>query len=193
MSPYEDCSPGGAGTAGERRAIVEGVIGRDPKAMLALYRLLLGRIGYLMTRRLPCTALLDRVHDAFVIVVEALDRHALHDPNCLNGFVQTIVSRQHVGKWRQRQREGIVVLEDNIFRDKCSDPEAAALEMQRRELLKQGLGQLRSREREILERFYFSGQSEAEVEAAMGLTTTQFRLLKSRSKAKLSKECIVRT
>jgi DNA-directed RNA polymerase specialized sigma subunit len=54
-------------------------------------------------------------------------------------------------------------------------------------LMKQALGSLQTREREILLRFYIQEQTQEQIRAEMNLTETQYRLLKSRSKQKLTR------
>lgn len=55
---------------------------------------------------------------------------------------------------------------------------------QRIGLIRQVLGELSERDREILTRFYIDEQSQDQICSQMGLTETQFRLLKSRAKAR---------
>ena len=51
--------------------------------------------------------------------------------------------------------------------------------------MRKNLLALRPKEREVLTRFYLQEQSPEKIQQEMNLTTTQFRLLKSRSKQKL--------
>lgn len=55
---------------------------------------------------------------------------------------------------------------------------------QRTQLLKRVLDELCNRDREILTRFYLYEQSQDQICLEMALTETQFRLLKSRAKAR---------
>ena len=55
---------------------------------------------------------------------------------------------------------------------------------QRAELITRVLGELSPRDREILTRFYLREQSQDQICSEMDLTETQFRLLKSRAKAR---------
>ena len=55
---------------------------------------------------------------------------------------------------------------------------------ERRGIARTVLNQLSDREREILQRFYVQEQSEEEIQKAMSLTPTQFRLAKWRAKAR---------
>jgi DNA-directed RNA polymerase specialized sigma24 family protein len=65
-----------------------------------------------------------------------------------------------------------------------STPEQAAIFREREDLIKKVLSELSDRDREILTRFYLKEQSESKICLEMVLTETQFRLLKSRAKAR---------
>ncbi len=51
------------------------------------------------------------------------------------------------------------------------------------------MNRMRPRDREVLVRFYVQEQDAAEICRTMDLTETQFRLLKSRAKARLTRLC----
>ncbi len=59
-----------------------------------------------------------------------------------------------------------------------------AIFRQHAELIRRVLAELSGRDREILTRFYLHEESQDEICAEMILTETQFRLLKSRAKAR---------
>ena len=68
--------------------------------------------------------------------------------------------------------------------DKNQNPEQEAIARQRAMLMKSALEALSKRDRDILIRFYLKEQSQEQICHDMQLTETQFRLLKSRAKAK---------
>jgi RNA polymerase sigma factor (sigma-70 family) len=68
--------------------------------------------------------------------------------------------------------------------DRTLSPEQRAIEQQRRELMAGILSRLGARDREILVRFYLHEQTQEQICEEMSLSETQFRLLKSRAKAK---------
>ena len=68
--------------------------------------------------------------------------------------------------------------------DPRENPEENAMLRQRTELIEKVLSELADRDREVLTRFYLHEQSQEQICAEMGLTETQFRLLKSRAKAR---------
>jgi uncharacterized protein (DUF2384 family) len=63
-------------------------------------------------------------------------------------------------------------------------PGEGSLADERKRLMETVLNSLPARHREILMRFYLGEQSQDQICAEMGLTETQFRLLKSRAKAR---------
>jgi RNA polymerase sigma-70 factor (ECF subfamily) len=68
--------------------------------------------------------------------------------------------------------------------DPRENPEESAIFRERAELIQRVLGELTERDREILTRFYLNEQSQDQICTEMSLTETQFRLLKSRAKAR---------
>jgi DNA-directed RNA polymerase specialized sigma24 family protein len=63
-------------------------------------------------------------------------------------------------------------------------PEETAIVRQQERVAETVLKSVSRRDREILTRFYLLEQSQEEICAEMGLSETQFRLLKSRAKAR---------
>lgn len=68
--------------------------------------------------------------------------------------------------------------------DSRENPERSVIEQQQAEIVERVLRSVSARDREILTRFYLRGQSQEQICSAMNLTETQFRLLKSRAKAR---------
>jgi len=129
----------------------------------------------------------DKVHDTFLIVVQAICRGELRDPDRLMGFVRTVVRRQvaaHIDKAVQARREQADLQCGSIVSDGRNNPEQDAISRQRQEIMTAVLRSLSRRDREILTRFYLRGESQEQICGEMGLTETQFRLLKSRAKAR---------
>ncbi|MGH9581599.1 MAG: sigma factor-like helix-turn-helix DNA-binding protein, partial [Bryobacteraceae bacterium] len=68
--------------------------------------------------------------------------------------------------------------------DRKQNPEQEAILRQKTELMRTVLACLSQRDRDILVRFYLQEQPQEQICREMSLTETQFRLLKSRAKAK---------
>jgi RNA polymerase sigma factor (sigma-70 family) len=152
-----------------------------------LYQLFSKGIRFYLCRQLGPQELDDRVHDTFVVVVQAIRRGELREPERLMGFVRTIVHRQvaaHIDKVVHSRREQVELDATVRVVDPRENPEQSAIFRQRTDLIQRVLSELSGRDREILTRFYLHEESQEEICTEMALTETQFRLLKSRAKAR---------
>jgi RNA polymerase sigma-70 factor, ECF subfamily len=168
-------------------ALVEQVKAGDDAGMEQLYKLFSRGIRYYLCRQLGPQELEDKVHDTFLIVVNAIKRGDLREPERLMGFVRTVVRRQvaayietavHTRREQTDLETGITVA------DRKQNPEQEAMMREKAALMKSALAALSDRDREILVRFYLKEQPQEQICEEMSLTETQFRLLKSRAKAK---------
>jgi RNA polymerase sigma-70 factor (ECF subfamily) len=168
-------------------ALVEQVRLGDDAGMEQLYKLFSRGIRYYLCRQLGPQELEDKVHDTFLIVVNAIKRGDLREPDRLMGFVRTVVRRQvaayietavHTRREQTDLETGIAVA------DRTQNPEQEAISREKAALMKSALASLSDRDREILVRFYLKEQPQEQICREMSLTETQFRLLKSRAKAK---------
>jgi len=155
--------------------------------MAELYHLFSKGIRFYLCRQLGAQELDDKVHDTFVVVVQAIRRGELREPQRLMGFVRTIVRRQvaaYIDKAVHTRREQMDMESTVRIADPRGNPEEAAMFRQRVEMIRRVLAELPSRDREILTRFYLREQSQDQICKEMSLTETQFRLLKSRAKSR---------
>jgi len=155
--------------------------------MAELYHLFSRGIRFYLCRQLGPQELDDKVHDTFVVVVQAIRKGELREPERLMGFVRTIVRRQvaaHIDRVVHSRREQMDLDSTVRIADPRGNPEEAAIFRQRVDLIRRVLGELAERDREILTRFYLHEESQEEICSEMALTETQFRLLKSRAKAR---------
>jgi RNA polymerase sigma factor (sigma-70 family) len=163
----------------------------DPLAMTELYAVFTRGIRYLLLRSLGVEEVDDRVHDCFVIVTEAIRSGELRDPARLMGYVRTVVRRHiaaHIEEAITRRRTS-VEFEDSVFSvsDWKNNPEQNLLDRQRAEIARRVFNGVSGRDREILRRFYLLEQPQERICEEMGLSYNQFRLLKSRAKARFGK------
>jgi excisionase family DNA binding protein len=82
----------------------------EPGSTEELYRLFSKGIRFYLCRQLGPQELDDKVHDTFVVVVQAIRRGELREPERLMGFVRTIVRRQvaaHIDKVVHSRREQV--------------------------------------------------------------------------------------
>lgn len=125
----------------------------------------------------------DAYHDLLLDVTNGIRHGALRNPECLAGYAQVIAHRKIVRHLRITMRERRTPsLEDIVLRDSGPNPEQAAICAQNRDIAVCILKAMPTRDREILSRFYVKEQTAQEIQAAMDLTETQFRLIKSRAK-----------
>jgi RNA polymerase sigma-70 factor (ECF subfamily) len=191
----EESEPGGgselASVSAETYAawveLVERIRSGKSDGMQDLYQLFSRGIRFYLCRQLGPQELDDKVHDTFLVVVQAIRRGELREPERLMGFVRTIVRRQvaaHIDKVVQSRREQMDLESTMRVADPRENPEETAIFRQRAELIRRVLDELSERDREILTRFYLREQSHEQICSEMALTETQFRLLKSRAKAR---------
>jgi len=159
----------------------------DPDGLEELYRVFSRGVRFYLCRQLGPQDLDDRVHDTFLVVAQAIQRGELREPDRLMGYVRTIVRRQVAAQ-----------IDDNVLnrkqqfdldwglavRDTRRNPEQDAIRRQNNQIAARVLKSIAPRDREILIRFYLWEQPAEQICAEMGLSDTQFRLLKSRAKAR---------
>lgn len=171
----------------EWSVLVEQIRSGQDAGMEQLYKLFSRGIRYYLCRQLGPQELEDKVHDTFLIVVNAVRRGDLREPERLMGFVRTVVRRQVAAYIEQavHTRREQADLETGIsVADRKQNPEQEAIVRQKVELMRSALAALSQRDRDILVRFYLQEQPQEQICREMALSETQFRLLKSRAKAK---------
>jgi RNA polymerase sigma-70 factor, ECF subfamily len=177
----------GGYTPMEWALLVEQIKAGEDTGMEHLYKLFSRGIRYYLCRQLGPQELEDKVHDTFLIVVNAIKRGDLREPERLMGFVRTVVRRQvaayienavHIRREQADLETSVTVI------DGKQNPEQEAMIRQKSALMQSALESLSKRDRDILIRFYLKEQPQEQICEEMGLTETQFRLLKSRAKAK---------
>ena len=171
------------------KTVVEQIRAGQPPGEEDLYRTLATGARLFLQRRLGTQDVEDLVHDLFVIVVETIRRGDLREPERLMGFVRTVLHRQmSLGISRMiHKRENSINLESAAVLTAAEPtPEQRAVAHQKSAVMRQVLRKMKTREREVLTRFYFREESPERIRMQMGLTETQFNLLKSRAKARLT-------
>ncbi len=175
------------GTSSRWTPLVEGIRAGENAAIEELYRMLVRGIRYFLCHHLGPRDLDDRVHDTFLVVIRSIQSGGLREPERLMGFVRTIVRRQiaaYIEETVQMRREQAELEHGGRVADHRHDPEQQLLREQRIQLMMEVLRGISPRDREILTRFYLYEQTPEQICEEMGLTETQFRLLKSRAKAR---------
>jgi len=175
--------------AADWSTLVKRVQGGDRDGMEALYGVFARGVRFYLCRQLGPQELDDKVHDVFLIVVNAIRRGEVREPERLMGFVRTVVRRQiaaHIDRAVQKRKDQVDVESGIRLVDLRLNPEEGAIERQKAELMEGILRGISRRDREILTRFYLQEQPQEQICLEMNLTETQFRLLKSRAKTRFS-------
>lgn len=186
-NPQPEPDPKAGPVAVDWAALVAQVQAGDDAGMEQLYKLFSRGIRYYLCRQLGPQELEDKVHDTFLIVVNAIRRGDLREPERLMGFVRTVVRRQvaaYIETAVHTRREQTDLETGISVADRKHNPEQEAIVREKAQLMKTALAELAPRDRDILVRFYLKEQSQEQICEEMSLTETQFRLLKSRAKAK---------
>jgi RNA polymerase sigma-70 factor (ECF subfamily) len=167
--------------------LVDRIKADDQSGMEELYRVFSRGVRFYLCRQLGPQDLEDKVHDTFLIVVQAVRRGELREPERLMGFVRTVVRRQvaaHIDQAVHSRRQQVGIESGTTVMDLNRDPEESAIRQQHEQIAKTILNSISRRDREILTRFYLLEQTQQQICDQMNLTETQFRLLKSRAKAR---------
>lgn len=172
------------------RLPVKAIAAGDPGATEELYQYILRRLRPLAESRLGAEEADDIAHEALMVTVVTIRNGQLRHEMALRSYLYSVVRRLIAARIVQtiKRRKRLVDLGDAVGGLRAQGtPESEALHREKRDLMGRLLKQLHSRDCELLTRFYFDGQPFREVCADMRITETQFRLFKSRAKAKLTR------
>jgi RNA polymerase sigma factor (sigma-70 family) len=103
------------------------------------------------------------------------------------GYVRTVVRRQAAGYIQgavNTRRNHVDIDSSSPLSAREPDPERKAIEEQETEVAMRVLRSLPRRDREVLIRFYLQEQMPEQICQELGITETQFRLIKSRAKSR---------
>ena len=132
----------------------------------------------------------DRMHDIYLLVVDSIRQGKLREPAALTSYIHGIARLAACSSIGVRARHQRLSGSFRYWIDSKSvraTPEAQLVEKQRLQIMRDLLASLSDREREVLTRFYLHEQTKEDICREMSLTTTQFRLAKSRAKQRLGR------
>ena len=167
--------------------LVERIRSGEPSGMEELYRVFSKGIRFYLCRQVGPQDLDDKLHDLFLIITQSIRNGDLREPERLMGYVRTIVRRQvaaHINNVVQARRDQTDLEYGLTLSDVGPNPERRVINEQNLALAMRILNSLHKREREVLMRFYLKEQTADQICSEMDLTETQFRLIKSRAKAR---------
>jgi RNA polymerase sigma-70 factor (ECF subfamily) len=159
----------------------------DESGMEHLYQLLSTGIRFFLMRRLQHPDVEDKVHEVFVDVVCAIRRQEIRDPARLMGFVRTVIQRKlakQIDNLVRSRGEHADYNDIQRLPDGKETPEQIAAAKELDGLVSATLKELNPRDRELLVRFYLWEQTGEQICKEMSLSATQFRVFKSRAKAR---------
>jgi RNA polymerase sigma-70 factor, ECF subfamily len=169
--------------------VVENVRSGDPEGLDQLYDVFSMLSGSLR-RQIGYQDYEDRMHDIFLVVVEAIRDGRLRESSALPSYIHGIARLSlcsRIGVRTRHERLSGSLRYWVATRHGRQTPEEALAEKERARIMRELLGTLSNKEREILTRFYLSEQTKEQICEEMNLTGTQFRLAKSRAKRRLSR------
>ena len=159
----------------------------DVEAMAELYDFISRGMRPYLSRQLEPQDFQDKLHDIFLEVLRAVRLGQLRDPERLMGFVRTVARRRvavYIHAATRNRREHVEIGTVFWLASSRRNPEREVIVQQQKEMVNQTLLRMSQRERDVLSRFYLQEQRQLQICSEMGLTETQFRLLKWRSKAR---------
>jgi len=169
------------------RSIVEQIASGDERGETRLITTFQTGLRWFLARQVGAEAAKDLVQEVLLDTITAIRDAQIKEPARLAGFVRAIarrkVYRQIDGYCAERRR----FVDDGLglpIRSNSPTPEESALERERIDLAARVLREMNPRDREILTRFYLQEQTQEQICAGMAINATQFRLLKSRAKAR---------
>ena len=136
---YPDYGEGGGAVFGQENGaesvvdwevLVDKVRDGSPEGMEQLYQLFEKGVRFYLYRRLGPQELDDKIHDVFLIVVQAIRRGELREPERLMGFIRTIVRRQiaaHIDDVVHSRREEVSLEPGSVVADRKRSPEETAI------------------------------------------------------------------
>lgn len=167
---------------------VENLQAGDEDAAAALYRYCRLGVKFHIAGRCGWEEADDITHNVFLIVLTAVKCNAVREPERLGTYIETVSERQIYAQFQRLSRRRLEIGHDACVpvSDRRPGPECMMLERERLEELRRALGGLKPGHREVLERFYLKSETKEQVCEAMGLSDTQFRLIKSRAKQRVT-------
>jgi DNA-directed RNA polymerase specialized sigma24 family protein len=172
----------------DNRALVDGVIRNDQESIAELYLTVKS-----FSSRLWClgdSESEDATHDSFLLLLRAIQRGYIKEPDCLMGYVGVVVNRRKYAniKSRQRKRARFTEVEPHTLAiPHNANPEKELAAKERAQIAGRAMELIRPLYRTVLERFYLNGEDAETIGADFGWDYPRFNCIKSRAKAEFGK------
>lgn len=183
-------NPGTCSFVADADTIIGLILAGDSRGEEMLYTALTKGLRYLAIRKLGHEQADECVHDTFIALLEKIKAGALREPAALFKYARVILERKIGVIYDERRKQPNDVDFETIANTRSDGAPSSYQDLEtamKTRIMQQGLSLLQTREREILVRFYLQEQTQEQIRSEMGLTETQYRLLKSRSKQKLAR------
>jgi RNA polymerase sigma factor (sigma-70 family) len=170
-------------------ALVQRIAAGEPDAIQALSAFLAGLRGYFW-KQLGAEDAEDMFHDLIVVLIRQIQNGSVEDPKRLPGYALAIARRQIAAQIGLRMRSRCACSVDDVqLPDPAEDTETSLARKEQRAIARRVLKAMPVQQREMLIRFYVQEQRPEGIQEAFGITPTQFRLIKSRAKARFTELC----
>jgi RNA polymerase sigma factor (sigma-70 family) len=130
----------------------------------------------------------DRYHDLIVATVTGIKSGALRDPARLAGYMRVTARNMIAGRFTACSKMRQLELDDRWLAIKDDRPsvEATTIRREAKDIATRILDAMPLRDRTVLMRFYVDEHRPEQICSEMSLSPTQFRLIKSRAKARFT-------
>jgi RNA polymerase sigma factor (sigma-70 family) len=169
--------------------LVNRVRANDSAAIAELYQLVQHGVRFLIVRRVEYSEIDDVLHDVFVAAMQAIHGQTIESPGFLLAYLRGIARKKVSWMIETRNRYRPSPAEEDEFATAELSPEEQVNRRQEAALMERFLAATPVSDREVLVRFYLKGETATSICESMGLTATQFRLLKWRAKARFVSKC----
>jgi RNA polymerase sigma-70 factor (ECF subfamily) len=172
-------------------ALVEGILAKDNRAVEGLFARYRRGLTFYFTRQFGPQDTEDLVTETLTMAWEAIRAGSVREPERLTGFVMTIARRNgyRVMEERTHARRSEEWIDHESpnpsgLHISAGSQEDSLINAQHRAVMLRVLRTMSARDREVLNRFYLLEQTPERIQSEMAMTDTQFRLTKSRAKAR---------
>jgi RNA polymerase sigma-70 factor, ECF subfamily len=166
-------------------SVVQQIAKGNGAAVEELYEALLP-VRLLLARQLGTDNAQDIYHSILIDLVRAIREDRVREPWAIPLYIRTMARRSAAARIGELMAERRAVTADKAVLQTSSahSPEALAMQSERFAIARRILAALPTRHQEVLRRFYVDEESPETIMRVMKLTETQFRLVKSRAKAR---------
>ena len=167
--------------------LVDRVRAGDPSGMEQLYAVFVKGVRFFLWRQFGPQDLDDKVHDVFLIITQSIQRGELREPERLMGYVRTVVRRQvaaHIDSAVAARRNQQSIDPAMTLSDHEPDPERRAWKRRIRMSPCACSAPCPSATGRSSSASICRNRPAEEICRELNLTHTQFRLIKSRAKAR---------